>query len=36
MTLRSDAKFEGKMSLGIKNDIENVANFMGSLKSLKI
>ena len=27
MTLKSDAKFEKKLSCGLKNDMKNLANF---------
>ena len=27
MTLKSDAKFEGKLPCGLENDIKNLANF---------
>ena len=27
MTLKSDAEFEGKVTLGFKNDIRNLVNF---------
>ena len=27
MTLKSDAKFEGKLSCGLENDMKNLANF---------
>ena len=27
MTLKSDAKFEEKLTFGLKNDIKNLANF---------
>ena len=27
MTLKSDAKFEGKLTLGSKNDMKNLVNF---------
>ena len=30
MTLKSDAKFEEKMSLGSKNDLRNLVNFNAS------
>ena len=30
MTLKSDAKFKGKLTCGLKNDIMNLANFHAS------
>ena len=30
MTLKSDAKFEGKLTLGSKNDMRNLMNFNAS------
>ena len=37
MALNIDAKFEGKLTCGLKNDTRNLANFHQSLfKSLKI
>ena len=30
MTLKSDAKFEGKLTLGSKNDMRNSVNFNAS------
>ena len=30
MTLKSDVKFEEKLTLGFKNDISNLVNFNGS------
>ena len=31
MTLRSDAKFEDKLTLGFKNDMRNLLNFNASI-----
>ena len=37
MTLKIDAKFEGKLTCGCKNDMRNSANFQqSSFESLKI
>ena len=34
MTLKGDAKFKGKLTLGLKNDIRNLVNFhVGCQKS---
>ena len=33
MTLKSDAKFEEKLTLGSKNDMRKLVNFNVSLKS---
>ena len=34
MTLKSDAKFEGKLTFGSKNDMKNLVNFnVSSVKS---
>ena len=30
MTLKSDAKFKGKLTCGLKNDIKNLLNFHAS------
>ena len=30
MTLKSDAKFKGKLTRGLKNDIRNLVNFYAS------
>ena len=30
MTLKSDAKFEGKLTLGSKNDMRNLVSFNGN------
>ena len=30
MTLKGDAKFKGKLTRGLKNDIRNLVNFRGS------
>ena len=30
MTMKSDAKFEGKLTLGSKNDVRNLVNFNAS------
>ena len=30
MTLKSDAKFEGKLTCGLKNDMRNLPNFYQS------
>ena len=30
MTLKCDAKFKGKLTLGLKNDIRNLINFQAS------
>ena len=36
MTLKSDANFEGKLTLGSKNVMRNLVNFNASSASLKI
>ena len=36
MTLKSDAKFEEKLTLGSKNEMRNLMNFDPTLESLKI
>ena len=37
MTLKGDAKFKGKLTRGLKNDIKNLVNFYASsLKSGKL
>ena len=36
MTLISDAKFKGKLTRGLKNDIRNLVNFMRVVESLII
>ena len=36
MALKSDAKFEEKLTLGSKNDMRNFVNFNGAVASLKI
>ena len=36
MTLKSDKKFEEKLTCGLENDTENLANFTGTLESLRI
>ena len=36
MALKTDAKFEGKLTCISKNDIKNLANYTRALKSLKI
>ena len=36
MTLKSDAKFEEKLTLGSKNDMKNLMNFNAAVASLKI
>ena len=36
MTLKSDAKFEEKLTCGLGNDMGNLANFHRSLESTKI
>ena len=35
MTMKSDAKFEEKLTLGSKNDMRNLANFNPNLKVSK-
>ena len=35
MTLKSDAKFEEKLTRGLENDRRNLANFHQSTQSLK-
>ena len=36
MALKGDAKFEEKLTCGLKNDMRNMANFHGALESLKL
>ena len=36
MTLKGDAKFKGKLTRGLKNDLRNLVNFMQAVKSLNI
>ena len=36
MTLKSDAKFEGKLFCCLENDMKNLANFHQSIESVKI
>ena len=36
MTLKSDKKFEEKLTCGLENDTKNLANFTGTLESLRI
>ena len=36
MTMKSDAKFEEKLTLGFKNDMKNLVIFTQPLKSPKI
>ena len=36
MSLKSDAKFEEKLTCGLKNDMRNLANFIQALESVKI
>ena len=36
MTLKSDAKFEEKLTCGLESDMRNLVNFTRGLKSLKI
>ena len=33
MTLKSDAKFEEKLTCGLKNDVRNLANFYQSTQT---
>ena len=36
MTMKSDAKFEDKLTCGLENDMSNMANFHQTIESLKI
>ena len=36
MTLKSDTKFEGKMTCGFENDMRDLANFHQSTESVEI
>ena len=36
MTLKGVAKFKGKLTCGLKNEIGNLVNFMQAVESLKI
>ena len=36
MTLKGVAKFKGKLTCGLKNEIGNLVNFMRAVESLKI
>ena len=36
MKLKSNAKFEGKLTCGLKNDMRNLTNFIRPLESPKI
>ena len=36
MTLTGDAKFKGKLTRGLKNDVTNLVNFQRAVESLKI
>ena len=36
MALKTDAKFEGKLTFAFKNDMRNLGNFHQRLESLKI
>ena len=36
MTLKSDAKFQEKLTCGLENEMANLASFTGVLESLKI
>ena len=36
MTLKSDAKFEAKLTCGLENDMRNMAIFARAIESLKI
>ena len=35
MTLKGDAKFKGKLTRGLKNDIRNLVNFHASSRKLR-
>ena len=35
MTIKSDAKFEEKLTFGFKNDTKNLVNFHPSIQKLK-
>ena len=35
MTLKSDVKFKGKLTCGLKNDIRNLVNFYASSRKYK-